>query len=91
MWSLPTCFLNVSAVFCVAGLLALAHKVVRKHSEDILIAHDEVRHDAVGSPVLIVDCKPLLHMNHTNVFQIKIFQFSTFIYVAQVRDQLKET
>lgn len=70
VWSLPTCFLNVSAVFCVTGFLALAHQVVGKCSEDILIAHDEVRYDAVGSPVLIVDCKPLLHMNHTKAYHL---------------------
>lgn len=57
---LSTCFLNVSAVFSAAGLLTRTHQVVGEHSEDILVAHDEVGHDAVGAPVLVVDCEPLL-------------------------------
>lgn len=76
MQSEPTCFLDVCAVFCVAGLLAEAHQVDGKDSEDILIPHDEVRHNAVGTPVLLVDSIPLLHMNHKkdSVFQIQYFQ-----------------
>ena len=64
MPSEPTCLLDVGAVFRVAGILAEAHQVYGKDSEDVFIPHDEVRHDAVGSPVLLVDCVPLLHMNH---------------------------
>lgn len=60
----PTCLLDVSAVFCVAGVVAGAHQVNGEGSEDVLVAHDEVRHDAVGSPVLLKDCVPLLHMHH---------------------------
>lgn len=73
--SMLTCFLNVSTVFRVAGLLAWAHQVVCKYSEDILVAHDEVRHNAVGSPVLVADCKPLLHVKHTKEFHIKVSAF----------------
>lgn len=57
---LPTCFLNVGAVFGAAGLLTRTHQVVGEHSEHILVAHDEVGHDAVGAPVLVVDREPLL-------------------------------
>lgn len=62
---LPTCFLDVSAVFSAAGLLTRTHQVVGEHSEDVLVAHDEVGHHAVGAPVLVVDGEPLLHGNQT--------------------------
>lgn len=69
--SRPTCFLDVGAVFCVAGFWAEAHQVDGKGTEDVLITHDEVGHNAVGSPVLFIDCEPLLDRNHTkNQFNI---------------------
>ena len=55
-----TCFLDVGAVLGVAGLGAVAHHVDGRDSEDVLVPHDEVWRDAVGSPVLIVDREPLL-------------------------------
>lgn len=63
-----TCFLDESAVCRVARLQAEAHLVDSKGSEDVLIPHDEVRRNAVGSPVLLVDCKPLLYVEKKGGF-----------------------
>lgn len=60
---LLTCFLNVNTVFCAVRLWAEAHKVYGKDSEHVLIPHDEVGHNTMGSPVLIMDCIPFLHIN----------------------------
>lgn len=59
-----TCFLDVGAVFCVAGVVARADQVDGVGSEDVLVAHDEVGHDAVGPSVMVEDGVPLLHTNH---------------------------
>lgn len=62
----PTGFLDVDAVFCVAGFWAVTHQVDGKDSKEILIPHDEVGHNAVGSAVLIEDCEPFLQRCYMN-------------------------
>lgn len=71
MQSELTCFLDVNAIFGVAGLWAEAHHVDGEDSEDILIPHDEIRYHTVGSSVLIKDCIPLLHRNHKYYIRFK--------------------
>lgn len=62
-----TGFLDVHAIFRAAGLRAEAHQVDGEDSEDVLVPHDEVRYDTVGSSVLIKHRIPLLQRNHSNI------------------------
>lgn len=55
-----TCFLDEHAVLCGAGFWTEPHQVDGINSEDVLVAHDEVRHNTVSSPAVIVDRVPLL-------------------------------
>lgn len=74
-----TCFLDECAVFGGAGILAGTHQVVGEHSEDKLVAHDEVRHHTVGSSILLQDCKPLLCVIRTKILDNNIYaQFTPY-------------
>lgn len=55
-----TCFLDVGAVLGEAGFWTQTHHVGSIDAENILVAHDEVGHHAVGASVLVVYSVPLL-------------------------------
>lgn len=59
-----TRFLDEHAVLCGAGFWTEPHQVDGINPEDVLVAHNEVRHNTVSSPAVVVDRVPLLHISH---------------------------
>lgn len=55
-----TCLLDEGAVFRGAGLQTGPHHVDSVDTEQVLVAHDEVGHHAVGASVAFINCVPFL-------------------------------